>query len=302
MDPTFGTPVADGATTLVAPGGSVPRSRGSLAVARPFLVGELAVLVALLVFYDRVRSLAAVRSSLAINHGWDILHLETVLHLRVEDSLNSWLDGQSFLRLSAVDYYQFMHLTMALGVLTACYVLRPAVYRASRNALVLTNVIGLVVFAVFPVAPPRLLPGGGFFDSVAEAGFGTNHGPIPADQYGAMPSLHLAWATWAALTVFAMTPRLAPRLLLVTHVAVTAFVVQATGNHYLLDVVTGVLLGGIVVGVTGVLAPQGGRLFLPTLVPADLLDRATARVRPIVAPRSSSPTSRLAPESETPEP
>lgn len=258
----------------------LPRSHPRV-LTRPLVIGELAVLVALLVFYDRVRSLAAVRSSEAINHGWDILHLEAILHLRVEDPLNGWLDGRSFLRLSAVDYYQFMHVTVALGVLTACYVLRPAVYRASRNALVLTNVVGLVVFAVFPVAPPRLLPGGGFFDSVAEAGFGTNHGPIPADQYGAMPSLHLAWATWAALTVFAMTRHWAPRLLLVSHVAVTAFVVQATGNHYLLDVASGVLLGGAAVAAAGVLAPDGSR----ALLPADLPDRVASRLRTWVAPR-----------------
>jgi hypothetical protein len=158
------------------------------------------------------------------------------------------------------------------------------------------------VFAVFPVAPPRLLPGGGFFDSVADAGFGTNHGPIPADQYGAMPSLHLAWATWAALTVFAMTRHWAPRLLLVSHVAVTAYVVQATGNHYLLDVASGVLLGGVAVGATGVLAPDGRRALIPTLVPGAVLDRATTRIRAAVAPRSASlTTSRLAAEPETSE-
>jgi hypothetical protein len=262
------------------------------------------VLVALLVFYDRVRSLAAVRTSVAVSHGWDILHLETVLHLRFEDALNGWLDGRTALRLSAVDYYQFMHVTVALGVLTACYVLRPAVYRPARNALVLTNVIGLVVFALFPVAPPRLLPGAGFIDSVAEAGFGTNHGPIPADQYGAMPSLHLAWATWAALTVFAMTRRFAPRLLLVAHVTVTALVVQATGNHYVLDVASGILLGGLAVGATGVLAPDRARVLIPTMVPVGLVAQATARIRTAVAPRSAPvpvPATLLPAEPETPD-
>lgn len=247
---------------------------------RPLLVGELLVLGALLFVYDQVRSLATVHAAVAVSHGWGILHTETALHLGVENALNTWLTGRGLLRLGAVDYYQFMHVTVAICVLAACYVLRPGVYRAARNALVLTNVVGLVVFAVYPVAPPRLLPGAGFVDSVAAAGFGTDHGPIPSDQYGAMPSLHLAWATWAALTVFAMTPRLAPRLLLVAHVAVTAVVVQATANHYVLDVVSGVLLGAAAVLAAGLLVPGTRRALVPVLVPALLAPRVRRAVAP----------------------
>jgi membrane-associated phospholipid phosphatase len=222
--------------------------------ARPGLVGELVVIAALLVIYDRVRSLAEVRSSVADAHGWAILNMESALHLRIEGALNSWLTGQDFIRVLAVDYYQYVHVSVALAVLVVCYVRCPAAYRPVRNALVLTNVVGLAVFAVYPAAPPRLLPGAGFVDSVADAGFGSSHGPIPADQYGALPSLHLAWATWVAVTGFTITRRRVPRLLFVVYPILTAIVVVATANHYVLDVASGALLGIAAAWASGLLS------------------------------------------------
>jgi hypothetical protein len=110
------------------------------------------------------------------------------------------------------------------------------------------SAVGLAVYAVFPVAPPRLMPGSGYLDLVARAGFGATHGgPINIDQYGAMPSLHLAWATWVALVGFAVTEIVWLRGLFVLHVVCMAFVVVGTANHYVLDVVMGVALGCIAV-------------------------------------------------------
>jgi membrane-associated phospholipid phosphatase len=232
---------------------SVRRFRQLRLRKRPLLIGELLIVAALMVVYDRLRSWAPVDVTVAVDHGLAILRLEMSLHLRVEDGLNTWLAGQPVLRYLAADYYQFMHETVALSVLAICYLRRPAVYRSARNALVLTNVVGLVLYALYPVAPPRLLPDAGFVDLVARAGFGASHGAITADQYGAMPSLHLAWATWATLTVFAMTRRWWLRALLCAHVAMTAFIVVATGNHYVFDVVVGMTLGVTSALVTGLL-------------------------------------------------
>ncbi|GAA1963341.1 hypothetical protein GCM10009798_24170 [Nocardioides panacihumi] len=221
---------------------------------RPPLIGELLIVAALVVIYDRLRSLAPVDVSLAVAHGQEILRLETTLHLRVEEGVNTWLAGQPVLRDLAADYYQFMHETIALSILAICYLRRPAVYRPARNALVLTNVVGLVIYAFYPVAPPRLLPDSGFVDLVAQAGFGSNHGAITADQYGAVPSLHLAWATWAALTVVAMTRRWWLRTLMGVHVALTATIVVATGNHYVFDVAVGTTLGAAAALAVGLVA------------------------------------------------
>lgn len=224
--------------------------------ARPRILGELLVIAGLLVVYDRVRSLAEVHVSVANSHGQAILDLESILHLRIESALNSWLTGQGFIRMLSIDYYQYLHVSVALSVLVVCYLGCPAAYRPARNALVLTNLVGLAVFAVYPAAPPRLLPGAGFVDLVSQAGFGPSHGLSSADQYGALPSLHMAWATWVAITGFALTRRRMPRVLLAAYPILTAFVVVATGNHYVLDVVSGALLGVAAAWASGLLSRQ----------------------------------------------
>lgn len=224
---------------------------GSPARARPRLVGELAVLVVLLVGYDWVRRLASVREAVALAHGREILHAEAGLHVHVERISNVWLTGHHHLTDIAAGYYQFIHLTAALTVLAAAYIWRPAAYPRARNALVLTNVVGLVVYALYPTAPPRLLPHAGFFDAVTEV-FGTPNAPS-SDQYGALPSLHLAWATWVAVVGGTLVTRRALRWSLWLYPVLTGCVVVATANHYVVDVFTGVVLGLAATWLTGAL-------------------------------------------------
>jgi len=213
---------------------------------RPHLVGELAVVAALLVFYDMVREHAAPRRAAALAHGQDVLDAEKSLHLDWEAATNQWLNSHLAIRQLSSWYYQLAHLTVAMSVLAWCYLAAPTVYRTARNVLVATNVVGLIVFALCPVAPPRLLPNASFTDTVAVTlGEGPAGHPAP-DQYAAMPSLHLAWATWVALTVWLVTAERGGwrwlRVPAVAHPALTSAAVVSTANHYVLDIVAGVAL------------------------------------------------------------
>jgi membrane-associated phospholipid phosphatase len=210
-------------------------------VRRPALIGELIVVVVLVKVYDQVRRLEVARARPAMHNAHDVLAIERWLHLDLELAGNHWLIGHHTLLLIASWWYQLAHLTVTLAVLALCYLRRPDAYRGARNALVLTNVVGLVVFYLYPVMPPRLLPGAGYVDSVAAAGFGSSHtGPVPADQYAAMPSLHLAWAVWTASVGMLLLSRYRVRLLWLLYPVLTAAAVVVTANHYVLDVVAGI--------------------------------------------------------------
>jgi hypothetical protein len=207
---------------------------------RPHLLGELLVIICLLRVYDVARAHAALRAVPAIGHGETILRIEQALWIDVEHAANLWVTSHRLLSLIASDVYQFAHVTVTLAVLAWCWLRRPELYRAARNALVAINVTGLAVFLLLPVAPPRLLPAHGFVDAVAQAGFGATHGgPVPADQYGALPSLHLAWAVWATVIAMRMLPPTAWRRLCWLYPTLVTVVVVVTGNHYLLDAVAG---------------------------------------------------------------
>lgn len=209
---------------------------------RPHWAGELLVVAALLVVYDRVAALARVHVDIAVAHGRAVLALSPI---GFERGADHWLAGIRWLQAPASYYYDLAHIDVTLAVFLLCYWRAPAVYRRARNALLGINLVGLATFLLYPVAPPRLLPGAGFVDVVAhsgtwgawEAGGGiADH----ANELASMPSLHAAWAIWVALTVTAMTSRWWLRALAWAHVAATFVVVIVTGNHYVADVFAGI--------------------------------------------------------------
>jgi hypothetical protein len=201
------------------------------------LLGEIAVVVVLVSVYDRIRDIASTRADLAFADAARVLRVESWVHLDVEHRLNQWLGAHWHAEWAASVYYQLMHLTVTLGVLVWLYVARPGHYRSARTALVNISALGLVVFWLMPVAPPRLLVG--FVDSGAVTGVAEHTAHVSPDLYAAMPSLHVAWATWVLLQVWSSVRSPLVRRLAAAHCAVTVVVVVATGNHFLLDVVAG---------------------------------------------------------------
>lgn len=243
--------------------GGTPAPSPARGRTRPHVIGELLIVVCLVKVYDYIRSFEAARETSALRHGMAVLDLERFLRLDWELGANLWLAGHRLLESTAIWWYQLTHIGVTLTVLVVCYVRAPQHYRPARNALVATNVVGLLVFLVLPVMPPRLLPGEGFVDSVADAGFGASHtGPVPADQYAAMPSLHLAWATWVAIVVITLLAGRRWRWFAVLYPMTTATAVVVTANHYVLDVVAGVLVATTAALATGLL-PGGERLARP---------------------------------------
>jgi hypothetical protein len=206
---------------------------------RAALPGELAIVAVLIFCYDRVRDLAEVRRSLSFHDALQLLTIERHLGIDRELPVNLWLAAHHTLAELASWYYQVAHLTVTLLVLLGCYVYSPEIYRAARNALVLINVVGLAVFWVYPVAPPRLLPGRAFIDVTEMTGVAGATNTSAPNPYAAMPSLHTAWAVWAAVVVFLMARAWWVRLLCLLYPVLTVAVIVSTGNHYVLDAVAG---------------------------------------------------------------
>jgi membrane-associated phospholipid phosphatase len=206
--------------------------------------GELLVVAWLAWLYDAVTNLAPTREAIALGHGRSILTFEQSLHIDPELSLNRWLAAHDTLGTIVSYYYDNAHFLVTLGLLGWLWWKRADLYRPLRNTLVAINVLGLLVFWRYPVAPPRMLTSSGFSDVVASTHpFGQWHtGSIAADanQFGAMPSLHLAWAAWCSLALWRMSTRTWVRALALLYPLLTTFAVLATGNHYLLDVLAGV--------------------------------------------------------------
>ena len=234
---------------------------GKDSAGRPSLLIETVLVVLLLTVYDKLKDLGAARRSAAIDHGFALLHLEQHLHLAIEASANRWMTSHVLLGHLSSYLYEFAWGFVAIAALIVCWLRRPDVYRPARNAMLLINAVGLAVFLVDPTAPPRLLPGTAFQDTVAAAGFGTAHdGRLPADQYAAMPSLHLGWSIFAAVLICRMTRNRVARAVAVVYPILTAGIVVTSANHYVLDVLAGSVLAIAACAVTGLLRMPAVRL------------------------------------------
>ncbi len=194
--------------------------------------------------YDAINNLAPLRMGPALAHGRAILSFESSLGLAPERTLDRWLAAHHGLGLVVSDYYDNAHFIVTVGLLAILWWQGATRYRPMRNGLVAINLIAFAVFWLFPVAPPRMLYG--FTDVVASThAIGSWHsGALASDanQFAAMPSLHIAWALWCTVAVWQLTRRRLVRALAVVYPFLTAFAVLATGNHYLMDVLAGAAL------------------------------------------------------------
>jgi hypothetical protein len=151
------------------------------------------------------------------------------------------------------------------------YVRRPGDYRWARSALGFATLIALVGFWLFPLAPPRLMPGLGMIDTVhgVQDFSKPDYGTLTAltNQYAAMPSLHFGWSLWCGVVIAVLAPKWWMKALGLLHPLFTVSAIVATGNHWVLDAVGGAAVVSAGFGLTYLLqGPRPRRLTKPAEV------------------------------------
>jgi hypothetical protein len=154
------------------------------------------------------------------------------------------MDSSSLLEKAAVWTYWNSEFTVITAALLFVYLRRHWAFKRFRNAILLTNLIGLVGYVLLPVAPPRMFPRYGFLDQLA--GHESGLVQLAANPYAAMPSLHAADALIVGLFMVWVCRNMLVRVLWAIWPLWVWFTVMATANHYWLDV-----LGGILVALVG---------------------------------------------------
>jgi hypothetical protein len=254
---------------------------------------ELLIVAWLAWIYDIVTNFAPLRAPAAIAHAWGVWHAERSVHLDPELALNRWLAVHHTLAMIASYYYDNAHFIVTFVLLACLWWMRADIYRPLRNSLALVNVLGFAVFWLYPLAPPRMLGSVGFSDVVASSHtFGSWHtGSLAssADQFAAMPSLHIAWALWCGIVLWQLSGRSVVRAAALLYPCLTTVVVLATGNHFLFDVLGGLVALALAIALVrlapGSLAPlaRSGTKWLPAKAPVGLgaqLGRLAVRSAP----------------------
>ncbi|MBA2697487.1 MAG: phosphatase PAP2 family protein [Nocardioidaceae bacterium] len=169
---------------------------------------------------------------------------QDTLHLPSELGLQDWLLNTHWLVESANMYYAWVHFPATALFLAWTYLRRADFYPAIRNEMMLITAGATIGHIVFPLAPPRMLQPVGFVDTAALYGPGVYGAPDVhsfANQYAAMPSLHVAWALVVG-GVLAMLTRSRWRWMWLAHPALTIIVVVGTANHYWMDAIVAMAL------------------------------------------------------------
>ncbi|MFF4096226.1 bifunctional glycosyltransferase 87/phosphatase PAP2 family protein [Streptomyces sp. NPDC001834] len=254
-------------------------------LSRPNLLLELLLIRVVYSAYSQVRLAATAGRGTAERHGAQIHSFERLLHIDIEHRVNHAVVEIGWLRGFFDFYYTTFHFIVPLTILGVLYVRRPADYRWVRSSIGFATILALVGFWLYPLAPPRLMPGLGFIDTVngvqdfAKPDYGTL--TSMTNQYAAMPSLHFGWSLWCGVVVVMLAPKPWMKALGLLHPLFTVSAIIATANHWVLDAVGGATVVALGFGLTYVLA--GPRELRAPTVPAaakpldDLADGAPSR-------------------------
>jgi hypothetical protein len=213
---------------------------------RPVWWQEIAIIAFGYWLYTLGRNAIPEQESIANRHGRGIQHLQDILHLNWELSINRFVAAHEWLAQSMDYYYATLHFIVTPVVMVWLFVRRPHLYRGARTVLVSTTLIGLLGFYLYPTTPPRLLPQYGYIDTLLKFHtWGSLADPKIAEhsnQFAAMPSLHIAWAVWCGIAIFVCARRTWVRVLGLVYPFGTLVVIVGTANHFILDAVGGVII------------------------------------------------------------
>jgi hypothetical protein len=215
------------------------------------LILEALLLFSLLTLYRLGRYLGRNQVDVAFQHARDLLNIERALHINSEEGLQNALLGHLDVIRFLNRYYAMVHFPATEAFIVLMYAKAPELYARIRLVFISVTAVALVMQIAYPLAPPRMMAG--FVDTVARYGPAIYSRPgvgSVANQYAAMPSLHVGWALIVAYGLWQLT-RSPWRWVGVAHVTLTTFAVVATANHYWLD---GIVALGLVAAAAWVVA------------------------------------------------
>ncbi|MEV5881459.1 phosphatase PAP2 family protein [Streptomyces sp. NPDC052020] len=212
---------------------------------RPRLWFEILLIAVSYWTYSLVRNAVPEQRAQALRNADWIWKVEHQLGIAVEQTVNHAANSVTWLIVGMNYYYATLHFIVTLGVLVWLYRRHPGRYAATRLVLFSTTGVALVGYYLFPLAPPRLMNGGRFIDTVMvhQTWGSMASGDLKnmSNQYAAMPSMHIGWSLWCGLTIFALAAIPWVRVLGLLYPALTLVVIVATANHFWLDAVGGML-------------------------------------------------------------
>tara|TARA_Y100000817_G_scaffold305214_1_gene289064 strand:- start:380 stop:1261 length:882 start_codon:yes stop_codon:yes gene_type:complete len=193
--------------------------------------------------YSTVRRITADSTKIAAENAVNLVKFQDWMGFPNEATLQGWFIDSEVLIKIANTFYFVMHFPSMIVFLVWVMVRKIEWMPQVRASLCLATFSGLIIHLLFPLMPPRLMVSYGFIDTAKV------FGPDPyslgiakaANEFAAMPSLHVGWALLIALAAIRILKTPA-RWLMLLHPILTTIVVVITANHFWLDIIVGAIL------------------------------------------------------------
>ncbi len=205
------------------------------------LGGEMLIVVPAYFAYFLVRGFVESREAQAFHRAIDIIELEQALGIFWEPDLQAHLLRFDLLVDLANWTYIWGHWPVIVFAALWLFLLHREAYPVYRNAFVISGAIGLIIFAILPVAPPRFLDAWGFVDTIAERSqaYRVFQPPAFVNQYAAMPSLHFGWNLLVGIAIVRHASTVPAKLFGVLMPVAVFLGIVVTANHYIIDGMAG---------------------------------------------------------------
>lgn len=183
-------------------------------------------------------------SSEAYQHALDVIGLQEKLGLFFELEWQQWAlnQGEGYIKFFNYIYAYYMWWVVGGFMLLAFFA--PKRFQYIRRAFFISMVLVTPMYIIYPLAPPRFMQDLGFPFVDTMQTYGPNYfsesGLVQANRYAAMPSMHVGWTTFVAISLSLLFSNKAVRIAFVAFMAaLITYVVIITGNHYWLDALVG---------------------------------------------------------------
>jgi membrane-associated phospholipid phosphatase len=223
---------------------------------------DLALVVLAFLFYSAVREMVAGRESEATAHALRLVELEQSLGVWREGALQEFTLSSTALTkaFNWVYAYGFFPPIYAIGLYL--FFFKRERFVLFRNAFLISGALGLLVFQLYPMAPPRLVPWPyGLVDTLSAFSKVNYHTESAfVNEYAAMPSLHAGWNLLICVAFVGAVRNPGLKALGFILPVLMAISVMVTGNHFVLDIVAGYAVAGIGLAAAVALRDHGWKL------------------------------------------
>jgi hypothetical protein len=188
--------------------------------------------------YETVRGIAeGQRAEAFANAAW-VIDAEVATGTFFEPDLQGALIDYRWVIDVANFAYMNSHFVLTTAFLVWLYLYRNEQFYFVRNMFMVAMALALVGYTLVPTAPPRLVEGYGFVDTInqySEVNHDSALVKMFVNPYAAIPSMHCAFALMIGATGVLVSRHTVSKVFWAAYPLLVLFVVIVTANHFWLD-------------------------------------------------------------------